>query len=289
MTFSVLPEQAQTRTPQRRSWLPAVVAAAVLAAVGGGYVAVSGGGSPAGTSYVNAAAIVHGTAARATQVGTSSLDLTMTMSVQGHDVTATGDGAFDYRNGRGRIDLDMAGLGNMQEIITKHALYMRMPDGLGGGVLTGGKPWMKLRFSAFKAAGVDVSKLMSSNPTANPASMLRTLGSSTGIKQTGSETIDGVATTRYSATSSVSDLMRAGGLTDTVDTSKLPSGFTDSQIHFDVWVDTTGLPRRMTMTMDLAGMGTMNMTMHFYGFGEPVTVLVPPKSVVADISSLAGL
>ena len=43
------------------------------------------------------------------------------------------------------------------------------------------------------------------------------------------------------------------------------------------------------MAMDLAGMGTMNMTMHFYGFGQPVTVLVPPKEVVADVSSLAGL
>ncbi|HEX4654907.1 MAG TPA: hypothetical protein VH274_04115 [Mycobacteriales bacterium] len=265
-----------------------MTAVAVLAAVGGGYVALSGG-SPNGTSYVNAAAVVHGTSARATQVGTSSLDLTMTMSIDGHDVSATGDGAFDYRKHLGRVDLDMAGLGTMQEIVTRHAIFMRMPDGMAGVMATGGKPWLELRFSALKAAGLDMNKLMNSNPTADPASMLRVLSDATGIKQTGTETIDGASTTRYSATGSIGDLLRAEGVNDVVDTSKLPADVTDSQLHFDVWVDHTGLPRRLTMTMDLAGMGTMTMTMHFYGFGDPVTVIVPPKSVVTDISNLAGL
>ena len=291
MTFTVLPEAPQTRTPRRRSWLPAVSAVAVLAAVGGGYVALGGKGSTTGTSYVNAAAIVHGTSARAAQVGTSSLDLTMTMTVDGHDVTATGDGAFDYRKHRGRIDLNMAGIGEMQEVVTRHAIYMRMPDAMAGALATatGGKPWLEIRFSALKSAGLDMNKLLNSNPTTDPASMLKMLGTSTEIKQTGTETIDGTPTTRYSATSTVGDLLRAEGMSHVVDTSALPAEMSSSQIHFDVWVDHTGLPRRLTMTMDLAGMGTMSMTMHFYGFGDPVTVIVPPKSIVADMSSLAGL
>lgn len=290
MTFTVLPEMPQTSSRPRRAWLPAVVAAAVLAAVGGGYVALNGGSS-SGTSYVNAAAIVHGTSARATQAGTSSLDLTMDMSIQGHDVTATGDGAFDYRKHRGRMDINLAGFGTMQEVITRHAIYMRMPDAMAGALTaaTGGKPWLELRFSALKTAGIDMSKLMNSNPTADPASLLRVLSGSTGVTQSGTETIDGVPTTKYSATSSVADLLRAEGMTDVVDPSKLPAGMGNSQMHFDVWVDHTGLARRLSMTMDLAGMGTMSMTMHFYGFGDPVTVIVPPQSIVADISSLAGL
>ena len=262
---------------------------AVLAAVAGAYVVVRGGGSSGGSPYVNAAAVVHATSARATQVGTSSLDLSMTMSIDGHDITATGYGAFDYRRHLGRIEIDMAGLGNMQEVVTRHALYMRMPEATAGVLAPGGKPWLEIRFSALKAAGLDMNKLMNSNPATDPASILKMLSTSTGIKQTGTETIDGVATTRYSATSSFGDLLRAEGMTGVVDTSKLPSSFSDSQIHFDVWVDQSGLARRLTMNMDLAGMGTMSMTMHLYGFGDPVTVLVPPKSIVADISSMAGL
>jgi hypothetical protein len=289
VTFTILPETAQTQTPRRRSWLPAVAAVDVLAAVGGGYVALNGNSASSGTSYINAAAVVHGASARAEQVGTASLDLSMTMKVEGHDVTATGDGAFDFRKQRGRIDINMAGLGSMQEVITRPALYLRMPDAMAGVMAPGGKPWLEIRFSALKAAGVDMSKLMNTNPTTNPASMLKMLGTSTGISQSGTETIDGVPTTRYSATSTFGDLLKAEGMSDAVDTSKLPSSFNDSRLHFDVWVDHSGLPRRLTMDMDLAGMGTMAMTMHFYGFGDPVTVLVPPKSVVSDISDLAGL
>ena len=283
----MLPEVTQNRTRPRRTWLPAVAAVAVFVAVGGGYVALNG--SSGGASYVNAAAVVHGTSARATQVGTSSLDLTMTMTVAGHKVTATGDGAFDYRKHRGRIDINMAGFGTMQEVVTRKAIFMRMPDAMAGVLAPGGKPWLELRFSAFKAAGLDMSKLMNSNPTADPASMMKVLSMATDIKPTGTDPIDGVATTRYSATSTVADMLAAEGLSSAVDTSKLPAALGQSQIHFDVWVDKSGLARQLAMTMNMADLGTMNMTMHLYGFGDPVTVIVPPTSVVTDISSMAGL
>jgi hypothetical protein len=82
----------------------------------------------------------------------------------------------------------------------------------------------------------------------------------------------------------MADMLRAEGMTGAVDLSKLPSGLAQSQIHLDVWVDKNGLARRMSMAMNMALYGSMTMTMDLYDFGKPVTVSVPPASIVTDIS-----
>src|SRR3954454_24102242 len=143
----------------------------------------------------------------------------------------------------------MPTVGQMQEVVTLHALYMRLPYGLAG-ALGANRPWMKLRFSAIKAAGVDMSKLMSSNPSGDPTAMLRMLSSVQAVQQDGTEDVRGVHTTRYAVSATMLDMMRAEGLTGAIDSTKLPPGFADSRIHMVVSVDNFGLPRRMRMSMD---------------------------------------
>jgi len=279
--FDVLP--ASTAAKARRPWLPVLSAVAVLGAIVAALVLVVGGGS--GSSSVgDAAAVVHAAGARATQAGSSSIDLQMTIKSGGHSETATGTGAFDYRRRLGQMSLDMDGLGQIQEVLTPSAFYMRFPDRLAGVFGDATKPWVKIRFSALKAGGVDLSKMFNANPSGDPSQMLQMLSKTTGIRQVGSDVVRGVKTAHYAGTSTMADMLHAEGLTGAVDFSKLPAGMAQSQIHLDVWVDKTGLARRMSVAADMALYGSMKMTMDLYDFGKPVSVTVPPASIVNDIS-----
>jgi hypothetical protein len=282
--FNVLPPSAPA--PRRRGWLPiagAVTAVVALAAVA---LVVLGGSSG---SKADAATIVRAASQRAESVGSSNVAIDMKMEVAGHTVHATGAGAFDYRRSLGYMSLDMGGLGEMQEVITRKALYMRLPDAMRG-ALGQNRPWMAMRYSTLKrASGVDMSKLMNANPTGDPTSMLRVLARANVVTTDGSEDVRGVSTTHYSVTATMQQLLQAEGLTSAIDLTKQPAGAANTVLHLGVYVDKQGMPRRVTMSTDLAGMGSMTMTMDMFDFGTPVHVSVPPPSIVMDISKeLAG-
>lgn len=283
--FNVLP--AGSAAPaRRRGWLPFAGTGSAVVALAAGALVWLGGSS---SSTADAATIVRAASERAASVGSSSVAIDMKMTVQGHTVDATGGGAFDYRRGVGYIALNMGGVGNLQEVVTKKAFYMRFPDAMRAALGTS-RPWIEMRFSTLKAAsGVDLSKLMNANPTGDPSSMLRVLSKAQVVHQDGTETVLGVPTTRYSVTGTLQDLLRAEGLASAVDMSKQPAGTANEPIHFVISVDKQGLPRRLTMTTDLAGMGSMTMSMNMFDFGKAVHVVIPPKSIVMDISKeLAG-
>ena len=277
--MSVLPSETAPR--RRPRWLPFVGGGAVVAVSAVVALVVLGGSSG---SVADAATIVRATSARAASLGSSKVALDMTMSISGHTVHATGGGGFDYRRRVGFMSFDMAGLGSMSEVVTRKALYIRLPDALAG-AMGSSRPWMEMRLSAMKGARVDFAKLMNTNPTGDPAAMLRMLSTAHLGRTDGTEDVRGVHTTRYSVDATMLDMMRAEGLTGAIDPSKLPPGTADTRMHVVVSVDKSGLARRMRMSMDLPGAGSMSMTMDMFDFGAPVEVMVPPRSVVTDITS----
>lgn len=280
--YTVLPVAEPERS---RSWLPAASAVAVLAIVAAVLFVAIGRGS-GGASLVDAATLVHAASGKAANAGSSDVELTMTIRASGRTVTATGGGSFDYRHRTGQMHLDMAGFGTMQEVMTPAALYMRMPDSMTGALGTSTRPWLMIRFADFKRFGVDYAKLM--NQGSDPSSMLRMLGQATAIHRAGTATVDGVRTTKYTGSGSFLDLIRAEGMQSAVDLSKMPAGMADTKLSFAVWLDKTGLPRRLQMTMGggaFAG-GAMDMTMTFLHYGTAVTVTVPPADLVTNMASL---
>ena len=287
--YNVLPPAQPARS---RPWLPVASVAAVLAVVAAAlFLAV--GRPSGGTALVDAATLVHAASGKAKQAGSSDVDIAMTITVQGHTITATGGGSFDYRRQLGQMHLDMSGMGmgsigQIQEILTPKAIYMRMPDSMTGAMGLGGRPWFMIRFADFKKFGVDYTKLMNQNGGSDPSSMLRMLSSATEIHRDGTATIDGVRTTKYTAGGSFLDLVRAEGVGSAIDESKLPPGTANTQVHYAVWLDKDGLPRRMQMKMSggaFAG-GVMDMTMTFRDYGTKVSVTVPPASLVTDMASV---
>lgn len=269
--------------PRRRAWLPALSAVGVLAVLAMALVVVLGGSSGS-TAVTDAAAVVHGAGERATQAGSSSVDLQVTMTVAGRKVAESGSGAFDYRRRVGRLAMTMDGLGGMQEILTPDAIYLRMPDSVSGVLASAGRPWLRMRLSAFKSAGVDMSKLMNANGGTDPSAMLKVLSRTTGVHRDGTDRVRGVKTTRYSGSATMLDMLRAEGLRSAVNFSKLPPGMGTAQVRLSVWVDAAGMARQMSMHIDMALYGSMDMTMQLYDFGKPVTVAAPPADIVTDIS-----
>jgi hypothetical protein len=186
------------------------------------------------------------------------------------------------------MSLTMPRFGQMQEVVTRKAIYMRLPDALRGALGTS-RPWLEMRFASLKSSGVDMAKLMNTNPTGDPSSMLRMLSSVQSVHTDGSETVRGVKTTRYSVTTTIRDLLRAEGLSASVDMSKQPADMANTPMHLVVSVDKQGLPRRMTMAMDMSGMGSLTLTMDMFDFGAPVHMTIPPASIVTDISKAMSL
>ena len=282
--FNVLPPAAPAS--RRPAWLP--LAGAVTAVIALAAVALVVLGGPSG-SKADAATIVRAASQRAASAGSSDVAIDMKMEVAGHTVHATGAGAFDYRRGLGYMSLDMGGIGEMQEVITRKALYIRLPDALRG-ALGANRPWMAMHFATLKrATGVDMAKLMNANPTGDPTSMLRVLAKANVVTTDGSEDVRGVSTTHYSVTATMQQLLQAEGLTSAVDLTKQAPGAADTVLHLGVYVDKAGMPRRVSMSSDVAGMGSLTMNMDMFDFGAPVHVSVPPSSIVMDISKeLAG-
>lgn len=284
-TFDVLPQLRAGR--DRRPWLPAASAAAVVAAVAAALLLVVG--APfSGGSRAEAATVVRGASGRAAAVGSSDVQLQMTMKMAGITVTATGSGSFDYRHRIGQMQLSMNGLGQMQEIVTPTAIYMRMPDGMPGTSAISSRPWLMLRFADFKARGADLGKLMTQGGNEDPTSMLRVLSRASSVHRAGTATIDGVQTRHYTATVGFLDLVRAQGLESSVDVAQLPPAMSSTALHMDIWIDKSGLPRRMGMDMSggaFAG-ASVHLVMTFLNFGTRVTVVPPPPSIVTDMGAL---
>ncbi|MBA2638905.1 MAG: LppX_LprAFG lipoprotein [Nocardioidaceae bacterium] len=111
---------------------------------------------------------------------------------------------------------------------------------------------------------------------ADPASTLEAFDKAlTGLDEVGSETVDGVDTTRYRAALDTSKLLAQGGAGGALPpgaAAQLPKTFV-----YDVWIGADDLIRQLSF--DIQGTSS---TLTFSDWGEPVDVTAPPKSQIAQ-------
>jgi hypothetical protein len=120
---------------------------------------------------------------------------------------------------------------------------------------------------------------------------------SSGVEETGRETVRGVETTKYHA---VIDFEKAIEQVAPETFEMLgvePDAFADelaqmqsaigAELPVDVWIDDDGLMRRMRMDMTIEGQ-TAAVDMEMYDYGVDVEVEAPPADEVGDMSSLLG-
>lgn len=220
-------------------------------------------------------------------------------------VSASGTGSFNAPQRTGTMNLSMslpvatAGAGKLTiaEIITPHALYMRLPAALTS-QLPGGKPWVSMDVAQLgKAAGIPGLSSFMNGSTGNPSNYLQYLkaASATKVRALGPGHDNGVDTEGYGA---LLDLSK--------ETNRLPAGERAQArqavaalekmtgLHYvpvSVWVDSHHLVRRMVMSFNerVPGTGqsmTVSMRMDFLNYGPQPTPSIPPASQVTNLLSL---
>jgi hypothetical protein len=278
-----------------------------LAALVGGGVAMSGCGASATLDPI----------ARAAEVTSqqSGAKISMTIKVSGaalpggSDIAITADGYVDERDHSGELNMDLSGIpgfsavagsgGTIQMIFQSPVIYMNMP--FLAGKLPEGKTWMKIDISKIaQSAGIDTSQLSSLGQN-DPTQFLEYLRASSGaVVKLGSETLDGVLTTHYSATLQLSRILDQLPSDEQASAKaaleKLGSSGT---FPVDVWVDAQGRVRRMQMSLSglggstgaaaagVAGIGG-SITIDFKSYGAVPPIVPPPASQVFDASALTA-
>ena len=280
--------------------LAAVLALLALAACGGG----DDQGAPEGaTTAAGADASVLAAAAEsAVDAGSSKVSVTITVTVPGQEAPATmrGEGEFDYEGRAGRLTFDAgdllqaSGLEGADEpievILDGDVVYMKYP--LLTAFLPDAKPWLKLDVAnVAEQQGIDLSQFQQLNQ--NPAETLDYLRATANVEEVGTETIDGVETTKYRGVvefDKVADFVPEADraeLEEAIDQLKEQTGL--SELPVEVWVDDDGLPRRISYAYDAEIQGQSfkaALVMDFSDYGVEVSVEPPPADQVSDLGEL---
>jgi hypothetical protein len=250
-------------------------------------------------------ASVHKTAA------TSTARVSLSVSSSGTDsVSFKTDGAVDFTNGNSQFKADLGGMlssfmpGGLEVRVVDQVVYVKLPDLLSRftGGAGGEAKWIAISGAKAGDSG-SFGGLGESDPTKFFA-YLETV--SNDVKEVGSETVRGVDTKHYTATldlgKAIDESKVSPALRDKVK-GLLERGNAESPtIPADVWVDSDGHVRRMTLSLDVAsfaglgkdGLGKearattgelpkVSVTLELYDFGAPVNVEAPPADQIVEL------
>jgi hypothetical protein len=250
-----------------------------LAGCGGGGGGGGGGASAPPSNAIEAAAL------KTSLAGSVRADFSLSSS---GGVAGTGSGVFNSgKDHSGQLTMNVTQNGqqvSVDMVIAGNTLYLRSP--VISQRLPGGKQWVKLDLrKAAKAANVDLSSLLSANPT--PGGALAYLQGSTAIKKLGSATVRGVPTTHYRV---VVDLKQAadrasGSDRDALEQAIKAAGTTTLPV--EVWVDSRGYVRKIEYQSQASGQSA-DLTMELHDFGSPVPITPPATNEVVDLLQALG-
>lgn len=290
----------------RVGFCAAVIAAAGVAVAACGTASPSGSAtnpttpsSPAAKTPIQA---IDAAYTSTTSAGTAKLSMDMAMSGQamkGQKVDFSGSGVVDFAHKSGDLTMSILGMG-MEIRYLDNVEYIHTPSGLPG--KAGDKPWMKVDLNELAKAnlGASMDQLTSATPS-DPSQMLSYLqGVSSDITDDGPATIDGTATTHYTAQMNIADLAKKENL-PADKAAQMQKMFGSPTVPMQIWVDGQNRLRQMSFDQKVdagaitgassgAGSGTvdMAMTMKLSDFGVPVNVAVPPADQTQDAMSMLG-
>ena len=262
----------------------------------------------AGIAALGAAALLAGCGgdvtsldpvAKAASASTASQSFRFSFEAAGGTPTGAvrGDGAYDGEGKLLRMSAHVevtSGITMTMDLLTDTSdgfvLYARFP--FLTAFLPDGKTWVKvdLEKAAASAKGVDLSQLLQAS-RGNPADMLAALVRSDRSKELGRERVDGVDTTHYRTTVDPKEAVLAklsGKTREQVE--QLLAQAQAGQMPVDVWVGDDGLVRRLradlpAVTAGGKSVGGGTFTEDLSGYGDPISVSLPPASQVVDATS----
>ncbi|MEU0249950.1 hypothetical protein ABZ192_37725 [Streptomyces sp. NPDC006235] len=246
----------------------------------------AGGSSAQGNAQEQGTQAVRSAYDRTAEEDTAKVTLRVRTSAQGASETANGQGAVDLDDGDSVMTLTVQGQ-RIEQRVVDQVLYQKMPKGQA----PGGKPWIKIDLGKVSAQQGTGDRSMSD--PAQSAAYAKAI-TDKDVTKKGTDTIDGVETTRYRVS---------------VDVAKLPNGDALRQqvgptLPMDVWLDEEGRMRRQQIDMTLkAAPGstersssdassspqrvTVRTVTDFTDFGTEVEADAPPAGQVTDMTGKA--
>lgn len=233
------------------------------------------------------------------EAGTVHEEFEMSMSAGGERFTFSGEGDVDSENQRFSMSMDLGMLGGrMDMIMDGGVMYMRAPT-----LQDIGTEWISMDPSKMDpAAAAQFGGL--GGGTMDPSAYAGLFAGVVHVKAAGRQEIGGVATTHFTGTIDLKKVLAGfadimGEEADRATRDQLELALEqfnalglDQELPFEVWIDDDGFPRRERFSMDFgslvpgAGDASMEMTVDFSDFGEPVDIDVPHKSQVTDMTDM---
>jgi hypothetical protein len=216
------------------------------------------------------------------------------------EMTMKGTGIYDGRSKTGWMNMnfslpasaqaELGGNPNMEMIFDAHdGLVMYIRSSMFRELAA--EKWVKMDLEKLAdQEGVDLNTLMNANQ-ADPNQTLKMLMASSGARVSGSDTIRGVRTTRYSFRVDLERLAEQNealrdSLEQVIDVMGVDS------YPAEAWIDAQGRVRRlkvaMSMSVPQAGNMTMTMVQDLYDFGARAEIFPPADDQVVDLSDLIG-
>jgi len=233
----------------------------------------------------DALAAAAGTTADA---GSAKATFEVQLPVGGETLTVRGDGAYDFRTGRGKVTYrfppeyaNALGTSTVKTVFDGDTTYMYLPQ------LSPEQPWIRSDTGApSDGSQAELDVFLELGPD-DPSQILGFLELGGDVEEVGAEPLFGVETTHYRATVDVDELVdhappdvqaRARAA------AEMLQG--DDTLRVEVWIDEADFVRRLTLEGQLGGVGDVSMTMDLYEFGTEVDARVPPPAKVLDGAAL---
>jgi hypothetical protein len=230
-------------------------------------------------------AVVDAAAGHTVTSGNAGISLSVPLMAEKGLTNVTGEGAIDFPGHK--VKLVVPNAAQNEERQFGRSLYVLLPEQAGGAL--GGKQWVKVDLATTSAKSPDPLSLYAFDPQ----QLLTTGTAIEGASLVGHEDIRGTATTHFTGTLDPAKAAQAG--VDPTFAKQLRATTNGTPVPADVWLDDSGLIRRMTLglrppTAKLAPDAHPATTIELFDFGTAdVSFPEPPAGQVAGIDDLTTL
>jgi hypothetical protein len=197
-----------------------------------------------------------------------------------------GSGSFRFGDSPAAdMTVTVPGQGTLRFVLVGRTVYLGVPKGAG---LPAGKRFLKIDGKGDNPVDKLFGPILKQLQGAfDPSDNLSLLKGATTVRPAGTEQVDGVSTTKYTATV---DLAKVAAQAEgpLAQQYKALSGTGVRTMHYTLWVDGQNLPRKFATSVPTK-QATIAATGTYTDWGKPVSIKAPKPSEVADSGDLGGL
>jgi hypothetical protein len=258
-----------------------VAVVAVVALVATLAVALSGKSNPTIVGRPVGSYVVLSALSATTAKQTAHLSLSETVTVGGHTIQLSGSGVTNLAQGSTDATLNVPALGaSVRVIVLHHVIYELLPSAIN----THPTPWVSVHIPRLTPSS-GLGSITSGGDLLASLRLLAHRGDQ--VTDLGTASVAGVPTTQYQVVITPAVLKRQ------VSAAHLPSWLNSGLQAFSgsitesVFVDHSGLLRKMTVMMSLTVQGQsaqVSATTQLSHFGAAVSIVAPPRSEVTDLT-----